>query len=210
MDSLISQRFPPRLGGHIALDFTNTAEFRGSADAREFLRSYEHVVTWCEHAEILPADGAARLRRVAAHHAPDSALIFQQIVDLRESVYRIVRAVAQGERPQRADLAALNAALHQARQHQQLAFGASGFAWSWSGAEDDLRLVLWMLALHAADLLTSPQLERARQCPNCGRLFVDTSRNGKRRWCSMDFCGSKMKSRRQYARRKAGGAQPAR
>jgi predicted RNA-binding Zn ribbon-like protein len=37
----------------------------------------------------------------------------------------------------------------------------------------------------------------------CGWLFYDSSKNGSRRWCSMEGCGSSIKNRRQYARRKA-------
>ncbi|TIU06903.1 MAG: CGNR zinc finger domain-containing protein, partial [Mesorhizobium sp.] len=30
-------------------------------------------------------------------------------------------------------------------------------------------------------------------CPRCGWLFLDTSRGGKRRWCSMRTCGNREK-----------------
>jgi predicted RNA-binding Zn ribbon-like protein len=32
----------------------------------------------------------------------------------------------------------------------------------------------------------------------CGWLFVDESRNGSRRWCSMKDCGNRAKARRHY------------
>lgn len=209
MEAFAPIRFPTRLGGHVALDFTNTAEFRGSDEAKEFLHSYEHAVEWCARTGILSEADAVRLRETAAQHPSQAAQIFAGVLGLRETVYRLVRAVTRDERPQQDDMAALNDMLREARQHQRLAYSDEAFEWIWTETERDLRLVLWLLALSAADLLTSPQLERARQCPNCGWLFVDTSRNGKRRWCSMDFCGSKMKSRRQYQRRKATGVPPA-
>jgi len=48
---------------------------------------------------------------------------------------------------------------------------------------------------------------RVRQCPganDCGWLFYDTSRNGSRRWCSMEGCGSRVKMRQQYAKKRGG------
>ncbi|MGH3132366.1 MAG: CGNR zinc finger domain-containing protein [Gaiellaceae bacterium] len=48
-------------------------------------------------------------------------------------------------------------------------------------------------------------MDRVKECPgagDCGWLFYDTSRNGTRRWCSMEGCGSRVKMRRQYARRR--------
>jgi predicted RNA-binding Zn ribbon-like protein len=40
-----------------------------------------------------------------------------------------------------------------------------------------------------------------RACGGCGWLFLDTSKNHSRRWCSMDACGNQAKARRHYRRR---------
>jgi len=66
------------------------------------------------------------------------------------------------------------------------------------------------VAADAAALLADPaRLARVRRCPghDCGWLFLDLS--GRRRWCSMDTCGSRAKMRRLYERRKR-ELQPAR
>jgi predicted RNA-binding Zn ribbon-like protein len=41
-----------------------------------------------------------------------------------------------------------------------------------------------------------------KQCAGegCGWLFLDTSRNHLRRWCTMDECGNRAKMRRRYER----------
>lgn len=48
---------------------------------------------------------------------------------------------------------------------------------------------------------------RVRECANaaCPVLYVDTSRNGSRRWCSMEGCGARAKSAAYYRRHRAGG-----
>jgi predicted RNA-binding Zn ribbon-like protein len=59
------------------------------------------------------------------------------------------------------------------------------------------------VAADAVALLADPAvLARLKRCPgrDCGWLFLDAS--GRRRWCSMDSCGSREKMRRLYARRK--------
>ncbi len=60
----------------------------------------------------------------------------------------------------------------------------------------------------AADLIASPTSDRLRGCANaeCGWLFVDRSRAGKRRWCSMAECGNRSKVRRHYRRKAANGS----
>jgi predicted RNA-binding Zn ribbon-like protein len=53
------------------------------------------------------------------------------------------------------------------------------------------------LARDAIDLFASPLRERIRVCEaaDCGLLLVDASRPGRRRWCSMDWCGDRQKKR---------------
>lgn len=54
----------------------------------------------------------------------------------------------------------------------------------------------------AADLvrLYAEQPSRVRKCanPECVLWFYDTSRNGQRRWCSMEGCGNRNKAARFY------------
>lgn len=67
--------------------------------------------------------------------------------------------------------------------------------------------VLALIARDALDLATSPQLlPRIRDCagPNCGAWFLDSSRPGTRRWCSMDRCGNQAKKSTWRTRHAAG------
>ena len=65
-------------------------------------------------------------------------------------------------------------------------------------AESLLAPVLWS----AGDLLTGARRARVRQCanPRCLWLFLDDSKSGNRRWCSMASCGNRAKAHRHYAR----------
>lgn len=55
--------------------------------------------------------------------------------------------------------------------------------------------VLSTLARDAVDLFAGPMAGRLRRCSgtNCFLVFVDTSRPGRRRWCSMERCGNRAK-----------------
>jgi predicted RNA-binding Zn ribbon-like protein len=54
------------------------------------------------------------------------------------------------------------------------------------------------------ELLTSDEVGRVKQCDRCDWLFLDKSRNRKRRWCSMSACGNRVKMARRYEREKTG------
>ena len=92
-----------------------------------------------------------------------------------------------------------NELLSEALRHLQV---ASTGGWDWRGRGEDLESVLWPVVWSAAALLTSAEAERLRVCggPDCGWMYVDRSRNGLRRWCQMETCGTREKSRRRQRR----------
>jgi predicted RNA-binding Zn ribbon-like protein len=82
----------------------------------------------------------------------------------------------------------------------------AGFAWDWPAARPAApEGLLWPIARSAAELLTGAQLARVKFCPGhgCGWLFVDRTRNGRRRWCEMEVCGSRAKMQRYHQRRRS-------
>jgi predicted RNA-binding Zn ribbon-like protein len=68
-----------------------------------------------------------------------------------------------------------------------------------------LRRLFWPVVQSAAEFLTSDDVRHLRACasPKCGWVFLDTSRNRRRRWCAMQVCGNRAKVRRFYARRES-------
>lgn len=67
--------------------------------------------------------------------------------------------------------------------------------------------VLSVLARDALDVLAEPASGRLKECAahDCPLLFVDDSRTGSRRWCSMQRCGNRSKVRAQRARAESSG-----
>jgi predicted RNA-binding Zn ribbon-like protein len=193
------------LGGELCLDFANTADWHASDQPVEWLTSYDALVAWGLHTNILREDEAAQLRRLAAADPDAAEATRREAIELRETVYRIFSAVAAHRPAAPTDLerfnAALGTALAQARVIQTDADG--GFRWTWDDAAT-LDRILWPVLRSAADLLTSDRLGRVRECADgrCGWLFLDTSRTGRRRWCSMESCGNRNKARRHYQRQR--------
>jgi predicted RNA-binding Zn ribbon-like protein len=117
-------------------------------------------------------------------------------------VYDVFLAVASREQPAAAALAELAAFGAEAVGRARLAPAGSGFALVWEA--DDPDRILWPLASSAVDLLRGGPLDRIKRCHQCRWLFLDTSRNRSRRWCSMDECGVRIKMRRYRERSTAG------
>lgn len=204
------------VGGRPCLDFVNTVGGRAARPGRARVREwYDHVLrerlpdwdallAWSVLAGTVPKGAASRLRDVASGNAREADRVYARAFALREATYRLLRASQEGWHPDAADVATLNDELRSARMHQRLA-GDPPFAWVWDEG-DALERVLWPLAVDAAALLTDPDaLARIGQCPGdeCGWLFLDTSRAGRRKWCDMADCGNAAKVRR-FRERQAG------
>jgi predicted RNA-binding Zn ribbon-like protein len=188
----------PRVGGHPALDFANTAGLHASPARLEHLHSYRDLLDFAGLAGIIPPRLKSALRRRAESHPRRAARALQQAVAFRETVYRIFTRLAQGRTPDPTDLDMLHRARLAALRVAQIVRTGTGFAPRWSDDALDLLRPIRPLAVAAADLLESSGLDRLRQCANhpCGWVFLDRSKNGSRRWCSSEDCGNATRVRR--------------
>lgn len=188
----------------LSLDFANTADWHASDHPVEFLTSYSDLVAWSQGVGILTDHQAKRLLKKAARRPGDATAVLERAIALREAIYQIFSAISHGRPPQAADLATFNAELSRVLAQSRIVSTAEGFAWDWAGAEEALDWMLWPVVHDAAGLLTSEELDRVGQCADdrCGWLFLDTSRNRSRRWCSMENCGNRAKARRHYKRKR--------
>ena len=190
----------PRHG--LSLDLANTVAWRGSAPA-DSLHNCHDVLAWLASAKALPARGVAELRKWFDAHPGDAAIVFSETIEIRETLYRLLHSAAAKLAPAHEDLRRLNGALRQAAPRANLARADKSFGWHVEvkpAAAGILAPVLWS----AADILVGPDCARVRECANdkCLWLFLDDSKNGTRRWCSMQACGNRAKAHRHYLRRK--------
>lgn len=191
--------------GAPCLAFANTLDWHAAAQPVETLHSYADLVAWAAGVNLLrPADRAALLD-LAAMQPAAAATVYAAALGLREAIYRLFTALSRGETPPATDLALINAYHQQATTQLRLVHRSTGFGWQWTTLAADLAAPLWPIAWSTVELLTSPWLARVKQCEDqrgCGYLFIDTSKNRSRRWCSMESCGNRAKVQRHRARRK--------
>lgn len=68
-------------------------------------------------------------------------------------------------------------------------------------ADNPIRAALSTIAADAIETLTPPRVSRIRVCSECQMMFLDSSRAGRRRWCSSATgCGNRAKVRNHRAR----------
>jgi predicted RNA-binding Zn ribbon-like protein len=188
------------IGGALCLDFANT--LYGHTDAiHEYLYDYRDLVLWSRHVGILNQAEAGNLLSKWEQVPADTEAVFRQAVQLRETIYRIFASLTQDGFPQENDLGHLHRVWLESQAFSRFVYSEDGFSLGWESG-NALDSMIWRITASAVDLLTSDELERVKQCGRCDWLFVDRSRNQKRRWCSMSACGNRVKMARRYERTK--------
>ncbi len=191
-------------GGELALDFANTVESRLGLEPLERLGSYARLVAWGVQAGALGQDKATALLARARRSPPRANELMSIALELRESLFRLFRAHAHGRPPHPAELVVLNGWMPRTLGCLRIEKRPNSYGWRWTD-DDALDRMLMPVARSATELLTqSARLSRVRICsaPTCGWLYIDTSKNGRRRWCSMERCGNREKARRHYQRQR--------
>lgn len=190
------------VGGLLCLDFCNTISERLADQPQDILagQRYKALVHWSHDIGLIAAHTAARLN--ALDDAQTEA-VFAAAVRLRDALYRLAMAAKDHEAVPVDALDTLNFWQQQAAQQRELAMQESGqYGWRWRVA-DAPEVMLWEVTLSAVDMLVQADASRLRQCPGCGWLFYDGSRNNSRMWCDMRYCGNRAKNRRFHQRQKS-------
>jgi predicted RNA-binding Zn ribbon-like protein len=197
-------------GGRPCLDFANT--LGASADATDLLASYADLVAFATQSGLITPEDASWLRAQGEVEPVAAAGVLKRAKRLRAAVRTIFSRLAAGTQVPERELNVFNLALAASLSHARVVptNDGPGYHWGWSGR--NLDAPLWPITRSAADLLTSDE-ERGllRECgaDDCAWLFMDTTRNRTRQWCSMQGCGNREKARRHYQRTR-GAPRPAR
>jgi predicted RNA-binding Zn ribbon-like protein len=171
-------------GGSAAIDLTATLRARRTSTPQELLALPQDLDRWLVAAGIVVSSPGATSDDLRTARA------------LREAIFVLASEV---ERP---SLSA-NACRVLNRIAKSPAAAPALRADGTVQVKGSVAQLLSTLARDAIRLLGSRDAALIRQCqaPNCTIYFIDTSRSGDRRWCSMSACGNKAKVA-EFRRRK--------
>jgi len=182
------------VGGDPVLDFLNTLHDWTVPDPRDHLADFSDALRFGEAAGLLSRAEARRLRTGPGQ---------QELVRLREAraeLERIFRAVATGKVPPPEALVRLAGRSAGAARGARLRAVGGRIVRAIEMEAAGAAILRWRITDAAVALLTSSRLARLGSCPSCGWFFLDLTKNGSRRWCSMAMCGNIAKARSYYKR----------
>ncbi|MFB7917724.1 CGNR zinc finger domain-containing protein [Streptomyces sp. NPDC056061] len=183
--------------GRPCLDLVATAS--GGPGRRELLDGAERLADWLVATGLVP--GGTHLGAV-----DDSWVArFRQ---LRTRIDRLLTAELGG-RGAEGDLERVNALAAMPPPGLRAVRGRGGTLVRALSADPECGALLAAVARDAVELLTDPVTRAGlRRCEadNCRRLYLDTSRGHRRRWCSGEGCGNRERVARHRRRAAAAAA----
>lgn len=179
-------------GGRLAVDFANTIHDRFAAEVEDYVATPERFVEWARRSGAIAIDETIDVSRLAG----EGERFMADIRSLRDAAYSLLSACIDGVALPKGPLLVENDWLLRARQNQSLA--ENGLLILRADSED-LRFPLKRIALDVVDTLADARAGKftLKHCANqssCGWIFADTSKNGRRRWCAMQTCGTASKT----------------
>ena len=140
-------------------------------------------------------------------NAAEAEVFLEQLIGFRERLRDAVVRMESGTPPSDTFLSEVNSLLMQYPRHTSLR-KRDGKVIRETLVELREPADLWApIAEATAELLTETDSSRIRQCESCVVHFVDTSKKGSRRWCSMNICGNRLKVASYQRRKRASVAQ---
>lgn len=175
------------IGGHPAVDLANAVfDRRAPIPANELLKSARDVGNW------LSATGLVGERQAGAVARIPGDRFLECVREVREASFRLFDAIAAARTPPSEALAILFSRAERALARDTLEMRDTRPELTLTQWRDPDAVTAFLAMLSIEAFYTLPR-DRFHACPRCGWLFVDTSRGGMRRWCSMRTCGNREK-----------------
>lgn len=182
-----------RIGGNLSIDFANS--YVSTDNTEDALDSWSDLVSLLSALGIVHPNQIEALERLDVDSPQETVRTLHVAFLLRDGIRQALTAIAGRQGVPGEAVEAVNGVLRLTEGYDQLA--PAGGAWRLQFVQREKRLE-WLLAAiarSAADLIVEGRKAPVRKCgnPACVLYFYDTSRTGRRRWCSMAVCGNRNK-----------------
>ena len=192
----------PLVGGHAALDFVNTVEFRGSPQPGDRLNSFEGLARWSAAVGLLSPEELNRVSDRPSARSLRAARALRSAAELREALHAVMVAHIRKAPLPRGAGRIVERHLRNANAASTLRYAEGGSGFCWHVPVYNPEDVAARLAHSANSLLSSLGSMAVHQCggPNCDWLFIDRSHGHRRLWCQPSKCGNVVRVRRSRLR----------
>lgn len=190
------------IANNLSLDFVNT-KIVSNGEPLDLLISFNDLLAWMIGGGLLSEPEAKSLLAKWSDNSKVQVLL-KQAVALRQNLFASIRNIVGGGTVHQSTINEINILLQNKSGFFELKKKDEGFEKYYHFNFEKLENLLVPIAESAADLLCYGDLSLLKKCESkdCVLYFYDTSKNHKRRWCSMSACGNRAKAAAFYQRQK--------
>lgn len=187
----------------LCCNFVDTVSAWRGINLNEYFKNYSDVVAWCRKLSVYDESYLALLEKEAMLHPEKAVAALLKIKEIRQLLYHLISAIAAHDEDRyKFLLDQVNPLLSAALAHAQMSYGEGKFKIDFRKSAVDLESPVWTVLKSLYDLLIQSDLHRIKECPGCGWVFYDETKNGRRRWCSPTGCGTQDKMQRYNQKKK--------
>ncbi len=190
------------IADNLSLDFLNT-QIVDDEKPKDLLNDFEDFVEWAEAVKLLQPVQVERFIR-DWNKQPETKRFFTELKEFRRTLREMVESIAKIKAVKPSTIKLINSVLNQGYRYYELVKTESGFEKRFRTNFDKPQQLLIPIAESAADLISYGNPKHLRKCESstCILYFYDTTKNHRRRWCSMNACGNRAKAAAFYKRKR--------
>ncbi|MGB8474216.1 MAG: CGNR zinc finger domain-containing protein [Candidatus Acidiferrum sp.] len=176
------------IAGRLSLDFVN--ELGPSSD---FV--WEELLRFLLLTRIISSERSSRLQALPQIDPQSAGDLLLKARRLHACLREIFGVMLAKESIPLDWVEPINEVLRVTEGHDEILHQQDAWRLEFVAREGGLDWLLAAVARSGAEIIAEGAKARLRVCsnPSCGLLFYDTSRTGRRRWCSMARCGNRHK-----------------
>lgn len=190
------------IANNLFLDFVNTEKVR---DGKPFetLDTFTDFLAWTVAVQLLETAEAEEVFE-KWNEASETDAFLGEVVNFRNLLRQTAEDIAAGRTVSDSAIAAINEQLTKQSGFTELIRSEGAFEKRFRFDLSEPSRLLHPIAESAADFFCYARFELLRKCESssCVLYFYDTTKNHRRRWCSMSGCGNKAKAAAFYKRKK--------
>lgn len=191
------------VGGRTAVDFANSSRRFGKDG--EGLEKLEEFLSFLKSMDHLHEEDASSYHMYLFQNPERCLETMKRLREIRARFLAVLGQASSGWPIDPNFISELNDHLEEFKTFQKIMPTETGMALTEQLAEQGPEQLLYPILKEIAEFLVSDQIDKVRQCAsdNCDLFFVNNSRNGRRRWCSMSTCGNRAKVNAYLKRQEA-------
>lgn len=190
------------VGNNLSLDFVNTKIIQ-NGEPLDLLTTFGDLVVWASVAGLISDQESNQFLKTWDEKA-ESQKAITMVRIFRQNLLETVRLFAESGQAKPLAIKEINGYLREKSGYTELRKKTDGFEKRYHFNLEKPEHLLVPIAESAADLLCYGESSLLKQCESkeCVLYFYDTTKNHRRRWCSMATCGNRAKAAAFYQRQK--------